>query len=236
MAGMGVPAYEVCLLAAIAAGCALYARSAQRAGLRSEHAIFLLTAGLVGGALGAKLPILVLHGRELAASGSPISWLSGRTVIGGLAGAVAAVLLVRRRLGILQPMGNHFAPAAALGIAIGRIGCLLRGCCYGRACSVPWGVDMGDHVSRHPTQLYEALFAAALFGALMMGSRQSPAPGALFRAFMLAYCSFRFLVEFLREGAVWAGGLTMAQWACIAAVAIYALHRRPTATADPGAA
>jgi len=236
VAGMGVPAYEVCLLAAIAAGCAVYALSARREGLRSDHAIFLLTAGLLGGAVGAKLPILLLHGRELAASGSPTAWLPGRTVIGGLAGAVAAVLLVRRRLGILQPMGNHFAPAAALGIAIGRLGCLLRGCCYGRACSLPWAVDLGDHVRRHPAQLYEALFAAALFGTLTLRARRCPAPGALFRAFMLSYCGFRFLVEFLREGSPWAGGLTMAQWACLAAIAIYAGYRRRPSAIAPGAA
>ncbi len=101
--------------------------------------------------------------RILANPLDPAVWLSGRTIVGGIIGGVAAVWLVKRRLGIKQRLGNYLVPSLALGIFFGRIGCFLAGCSYGVATRLPWGVDFGDGVLRNPTQLYEALFVLAIF-------------------------------------------------------------------------
>jgi phosphatidylglycerol:prolipoprotein diacylglycerol transferase len=152
--------------------------------------------------------------------------LSGRTVVGGLIGGTLAVVLARRLLGLRGRSGNLFAPALALAIAIGRLGCFCAGCCHGVPSALPWAVDFGDGVPRHPTQLYESLFALGLFFALRRAEGRAPAPGTLFRAFMLAYFSFRFLVEFLRTDVPFIAGLTLAQVASLGVLGYYLLTWR----------
>jgi phosphatidylglycerol---prolipoprotein diacylglyceryl transferase len=226
VAGVPVPSYEVFVGLGLLAGVLLFFRAANREPERVRDAPWLLMAALFGGAIGAKLPVLVLHEREILAARDVGAALSGRTIVGGLIGATLAVILVRRRLGIRKGMGNLFAPGVAAGIGIGRIGCFLRGCCYGKATALPWGVDFGDHVLRHPTQLYESAFAFALFGWLAYASRRAPVPGALFRSLMIAYFSFRFLVEFVRAEPAALAGLTLAQWVSLGVLCWYLLLDR----------
>jgi phosphatidylglycerol:prolipoprotein diacylglycerol transferase len=221
-AGVNVPSYEVLLLMALAVGAWAFLRASRSRFGDGPEPYLLLAAAVVGAALGAKLPVWlaqIAHGGPT----TPAEWLTGRTVLGGIAGGAAAVILVRRRLGIHEPLGNAFAPGLALGMAIGRVGCLFRGCCYGEPTGLPWAIDLGDHVARHPTQAYEALFCLALAAWLRRMSRSHPAPGALFRLLVVAYGSFRFLIEFLRAGEPAVGGLTLAQVACLALIAIVAV-------------
>ncbi len=131
-----------------------------------------------------------------------------------------AVWLVKRRLGIRERLGNYLVPSLALGIFFGRIGCYLTGCCYGVTTRLSWGVDFGDHIARHPTQLYEAAFAFVLFvGAQATLSRW--APGMLFRWFMVVYFGWRFAIEFIRVNPASAVGLTYYQLAAIGVVLLY---------------
>jgi prolipoprotein diacylglyceryltransferase len=230
-AGVDVPSYEVFLLLGLAVGAWAFVRSAHGRFGDGPEPYMLLAAAVAGAALGAKLPVWLAQ----VAHGGPTTlaeWLTGRTVLGGIAGGAATVIVVRRRLGIMEPLGNAFAPGLALGMAIGRVGCLLRGCCYGKPTGLPWAVDLGDHVARHPTQVYEALFCLALAAWLHGLSRSRPTPGALFRLLVVAYGSFRFLAEFLRTGTPALGGLTLAQVACLALVATYAMRRTPGVAAS----
>ena len=147
--------------------------------------------------------------------------LAGRTVVGGVVGGILGVILARRLVGLKKPMGNHFAPAIALGYAIGRIGCLCQGCCYGNPTHGHWGIDMGDHVLRWPTQALESLFGFCLFIYLMIALRRNPAPGALFREFMLLFFGFRFLIEFVRHSGPFVLGISQAQVVSLALIFIY---------------
>jgi len=113
-----------------------------------------------------------------------------------------------------------------LGIAIGRIGCFLSGVedeSYGIATRLPWGVDFGDGIARHPTQLYEIIFLSVLGAILWISSRLATTVGDRFRLFMAGYLGFRLLVEFIKPGAR-VGGLSAIQWVCLAAIAYYAPH------------
>ena len=114
----------------------------------------------------------------------------------------------------------------ALGIAIGRIGCFLAGLpdhTYGLPTSLPWGVDFGDGIARHPTQLYEAVFLAWLAWYLSRASLRRPAAhvnGDLFKLFMVSYLGLRLAIDFIKPGLAFLG-LTSIQWVCLLTLVHY---------------
>jgi prolipoprotein diacylglyceryltransferase len=88
-----------------------------------------------------------------------------------------------------------------LGMAVGRIGCFLTGLddhTYGVATRLPWGVDFGDGVRRHPTQLYDIVFLIVLAVVVWIRSRSAWENGRMFRWLMLAYLAWRLGVEFIK--------------------------------------
>jgi phosphatidylglycerol:prolipoprotein diacylglycerol transferase len=143
-----------------------------------------------------------------------------------LVGGLIAVESVKRLRGIRVATGDLLALPLVLGIAIGRIGCFLSGFddqSYGIGTTLPWGVDFGDGIPRHPTQLYEVVVLAGL-GAMLMSRPGSTAPvGDRFKLFMVVYLGFRLLVEFIKP-VVRLGGLSAIQWVCLAVLAYYAVH------------
>src|SRR5262249_23059982 len=118
-------------------------------------------------------------------------------------------------------------------MAVGRVGCFLAGLSdgtYGSPTSLPWGVDLGDGVSRHPVQLYEIAFLLAC-GAALIRFRGRLRTGESFLLFVAPYCAFRFGVDFWKPGRpIPPFGLTAIQLACIpgmaAAVALLVQRRR----------
>jgi len=185
---------------------------ARRRGLDTAGIRLLMGAGLIGGLIGANVAQLVL-------AGAP-----GKTIEGGIAGGFIAVVLLKRRLGIVRPVGDLFAPAIAIGEAIGRIGCFIGGCCYGKATVVAWAVH--DHGGeRHPTQLYTSGAAFLTFGILMvLGRRRGLPENGLFYLQIVLFCLSRFAIEFVREGNALQIGLTLAQLGCAGGIA-YALWK-----------
>jgi prolipoprotein diacylglyceryltransferase len=154
----------------------------------------------------------------------------GKTIVGGLLGGWLAVELAKLLLHVRSRTGDLYAVPLCLGIAIGRIGCFLAGLAddtYGTATTLPWGVDFGDGIRRHPTQLYELVFLLLLAGALTVYARRPHPQGQMFRIFMAAYLAWRFVVDFIKPQPH-LGGLDIIQWACLlglAAVAVGALLR-----------
>ena len=147
-----------------------------------------------------------------------------------------------------------FAPGIALGHVIGRFGCLLAGCCYGRQTHVPWGVTFTDPVAAanagtplgvplHPTQLYDAGAELLILIFLLVFERKGrPFPGRTFWLYMLLYAISRFVVEIYRgdpRGGI--SGLSTSQFfsvliAPLAIVMLLRLRTRPTAPAQAAAA
>jgi phosphatidylglycerol:prolipoprotein diacylglycerol transferase len=185
---------------------------ARRRGLDTAGVRLLMSAGLIGGLVGANVAQFVL-------AGAP-----GKTIEGGIAGGFIAVVLMKRRLGIVRPVGDLFAPAIAIGEAIGRIGCFIGGCCYGKVASVALAVH--DHgADRYPTQLYTSAAAFATFGLLMVLERRKVLPeNGLFYVQISLFCLTRFALEFFREGSALQIGVTTAQLGCVAGIA-YALWK-----------
>ena len=184
----------------------------------------VILAALVGGTIGAKLPIVVLTLPYVLRTGNWSALLSGRTITGGLIGAFIGVIVVKKLCKIEGRFGNPIAIGAAFGCAIGRLGCFCRGCCYGTQTSLPWGVNFGDGIPRHPTQLYEAAFFVVA-GVIMLFFRKRAKPGQLMLIFVSTYFSVRFFEEFIRDPAVApkAFGLTIFQWICLAGLLLLAV-------------
>ena len=158
-----------------------------------------------------------------------LAWQSGltggKTIVGALVGGWIAVELVKSKLGIHVRTGDLFAIPLAVGVAVGRIGCFLTGLSdqtYGKPTALPWAIDFGDGVRRHPTQLYEIVFLMLLYILLWHGLEAVKASswqtGDVFRAFMIAYSLWRLVVDFLKPDPTLLG-LSAIQWTCVAVVA-----------------
>lgn len=171
-----------------------------------------LTLGLaafVGGTLAAKLPFV------FGSSGGFWDWSTwaadGKTITTGLVGAYLSVEGVKLLLGIKAKTGDGLAVPLALALAVGRWGCFVNGCCAGRETTLPWCRDFGDGVCRHPTQVYESLFHLAWVGILAWLTRRDLLRYQRLKLYLIAYCVFRSLIEFIRIEPAWLGPLTYYQ-------------------------
>jgi phosphatidylglycerol---prolipoprotein diacylglyceryl transferase len=203
--------------------------------LEAETRWWVVAAAFLGAAIGSKLLVLLDHPvLSLQSLVSPLALLEGKTVVGGLLGGLIAVEWTKRRLGVTRNTGDLFAIPLTVGIAVGRIGCFLTGLddnTFGLPATLPWAIDFGDGIPRHPTQLYEIGFLLAVqLPTLVWLKRRLPRDGDLFKAFMVGYLGFRLGLEFLKPGEP-VQGLTVIQWACFATLVWYArllpLYVRP---------
>ena len=168
---------------------------------RDSRLLAVYVGGLLGAFLGAKLFWLAIDGwRSL---GQPDVWLqlaTGKTILGALLGGYLAVELVKRAVGYTSVTGDWFALIAPVGITLGRVGCLVHGCCHGRACAPAW-YTLRDTagVDRWPAVPAEIAFNLTML-ALFLGLRwRRKLTGQHFHLDLMAYGAFRFLHEFLRD-------------------------------------
>ena len=154
------------------------------------------------------------------------SWVrlltSGKSTIGAILGGWAGIEFVKHRLQLRTQTGEFFVYPLAVGTAIARLGCFVTGLddqTHGVATGLPWGVDYGDGVSRHPTQLYEAIYVIVLAVALHRHAARGPdEPATLFRKYLVGYLVFRLLVEFLKPRELLALHLSVTQIVCALAL------------------
>jgi phosphatidylglycerol:prolipoprotein diacylglycerol transferase len=221
--GIDIPSYGFFVLLGLIVGLAYYFYLAKKEKQISEKGIYIVLAALIGGVIGAKLPYIIYFFPEIIKNYPNIyPFLSGRTIIGGLIGGFLGVLLIKYFLKIKGKKGNLFVPAICLGVAIGRIGCFLAGCCYGDSTNLPFGVNFGDNVLRHPIQIYESLFMIVLFiYSTIRLKNKDLRPGRLFSEFIIAYFSFRFFIGFIRAEPVFFLGLDFFQIISLLAVIFF---------------
>ncbi len=211
--GWPVYSYGVLLAAAYLAGLQMAVVRARRAGLDGakvmDFGIYLIIAALIG----AKLMLVVVDFNTFKQNPRELLSLAraGGVFYGGLIAAVGVGLwLVKRYKLPVWTTGDLMAPGIALGHVIGRVGCLMAGCCYGRPTTVPWAVtftnpDAATNVGTplgiplHPTQLYDAGAELIILAALLATERRGRTfPGRTFWLYLLLYAISRFIIEFFR--------------------------------------
>ncbi|MCH2383490.1 MAG: prolipoprotein diacylglyceryl transferase, partial [Pedosphaera sp.] len=183
----------------------------------SDLGVWIILAGMIG----ARAMHVVTYWEEQYVD-QPLSHLldfrgGGLVFHGGFIGAALAVILYTRLHG-KQPLwkiADAFAPSIPLGHALGRLGCLMYGCCFGTACDLPWAIQFPEHSPAfnllgqaptdaahslyvHPTQIYSALLNVALYGGLAWLYRHKRFDGQVFGLYLAGYSINRFVVEFFR--------------------------------------
>jgi len=243
--------YGVLLAAAYLAGLKLAMSRAKTRGLDSTRVLDLGIYIIISALVGAKLLLLVTDFGAYTSNPRELLTLArvGGVFYGGLILAVLVSLWYMRRHRMpLWPTCDAFAPGIALGHAIGRLGCFLAGCCYGRPTDAPWGVIFTDaftssyvgtplHVALHPVQLYESAAEIVILALLLLLERRSRGfAGRTFWTYVLLYGVVRFGLEFFRgdeRGAVL--GLSTSQFISVVlvvlATAVFLRLRRSPAPA-----
>jgi phosphatidylglycerol---prolipoprotein diacylglyceryl transferase len=223
--GVSIGSHQFFVALGVLVAALVVALEARRRQLWSEELLVALTAGLVGGALGMRASGLLRSLDPAAGPSLATAWQYGaKSILGGLTGAYLGVLIGKRLIGYRVRTGDVFAPAVALGMAIGRIGCLLTEP-PGRATTLPWGITLSaEQIARtpgclgcrpgvpmHPSFGYEIAFQLLAFAAVLWLRPRVSVPGALFTFYLGGYAVFRFAVEFTRANEVVALGLTRGQ-------------------------
>ncbi|HUH07511.1 MAG TPA: prolipoprotein diacylglyceryl transferase family protein [Egibacteraceae bacterium] len=218
--GVPVGTHDFFVLLGVLAACAVFFAEARRRRVANLQLVWVALGSVVMGGVFARASTAW---RYLAAAPEPSLaglWLQGgRSILGGLAGAYLGAVLTKRLVGYRAKTGDLFAPAVALGMAVGRWGCFLTEQ-IGTPTRLPWGISVSPEIAAqipncphcetgaamHPSFLYEIAFHAVMFGALLWLRPRVRTPGELLKIYLLAYALFRFAVEFVRGNpAMWAG-------------------------------
>jgi phosphatidylglycerol---prolipoprotein diacylglyceryl transferase len=208
-----VYSYGVLLAAAYLIGLQLGVVRARKAGVDPARVmdlgIYLIIAALVG----AKLMLIAVDWDYFKSQPRELLSLvrAGGVFYGGLIASVAVgFLLVRRYKLPVWTTADLLAPGIALGHVVGRFGCLMAGCCYGRPTDVAWAITFTDPLAAqnvgtplgiplHPTQLYDAGAELIILGLLLFTERKGrPFAGRTFWLYLLLYAISRFIIEFYR--------------------------------------
>jgi len=207
----GIHSYGLAVALGLTLGLTVSARQARRAGLPRARFLDLAFAVVAFGVISARALYVLLnwHGFRVACTGPdwprPFGqvlydctyafrfWEGGLVFYGGVVGAAGVLVYFSRKHGWpLATLVDLFAPGLPLGHALGRLGCLAAGCCFGRPSHAPWAMAFppgsvafrelapgglideatGRTVPLHPTQLYESLAELAIFGLLMLAQRR----------------------------------------------------------------
>ncbi len=242
---LAIPTYGFLLAIAFLASLFLFHKRAVGFGFDAPTASDLGVWVLLAGLLGAKLLLVIVEWPRYTSLASLVDLARAAGVFyGGLIGAtLAAFLFIRRRGLSFWSVADAAAPCIALGQAIGRLGCFAAGCCWGRACELPWAVTFTDplaehnvgvplHTALHPAQLYESLGTALLSGLLIrFESRRYE--GETFGRYLVCYAIVRGTVEIFRgdpRGTVLSGALSTSQFIAalglLAGILVLVLKRR----------
>jgi prolipoprotein diacylglyceryltransferase len=218
----GLPAHQLFVGLGVLAALVVFVLESRRRGHDDDRLLIVVTGALVGGAIFMRMGTWLQHVHLRENASLAEQWLYGnRSILGGLVGAWLGVHVAKRLCGYRLRTGDLFAPAVALGMAVGRIGCFLTeepgtptGHGWGITLDAPAAARTGAPagVPLHPSFAYEIAFHLAAFLVIWLWLRHRELPsGEVFVWYVAAYGVFRFLVEFVRGNEVVLAGLTRPQ-------------------------
>ena len=238
-----LPAYGVLLATGVIVALWTLRRRADEAGMDGAHLVDFGLWLVIWALLGAKLLLVIVELPRYIANPASILGVvrAGGVFLGGfLAAIIAAAVLLRRYKLPALPSFDVLSPSLALGHTIGRLGCLMAGCCWGARCDLPWAVTYSDpiaaerlgtplHVALHPFPVYSAVFNFGLYLLLAAYFKKRPAPGRVFATYLVLYGMGRFVLEWTRgdaaRGFVLGGALSTSQLISLGLVLVgTALH------------
>ena len=211
----------------------------KKIGLDKDTFWNLLFIAFIGALAGSKLLYIIVSWPQLGATLAEKltnivrDFRYGFVFFGGMIVSVGALIYYMKKKGLpLLKTSDFLIVGLPLGHALGRIGCFLAGCCFGRPTTMPWGVRFTDphslvapellNVPLHPTQLYEAAGNLILFVLLHYASKHPHKDGKILVQYVTCYSVMRFVIEFFRgdyRGAYWLG-LSPSQWIALVAAAV----------------
>ncbi|HET6215194.1 MAG TPA: prolipoprotein diacylglyceryl transferase family protein [Micromonosporaceae bacterium] len=231
LGGVPILTHDAFVALGVLVGAAVFVREARLRGNADERLWGVVAGALVGGVLLGRLGTWAQHLDPRGNASLVEQWAYGnRSILSGLVGAYLGAIVAKRLMGYRERTGDLFAPAIALGMAVGRIGCLLSEL-PGTPTSLPWGVVLTPAeaatvpggvagVPLHPSFGYEILFQLVAFGALRWLRPRITVPGELFSLYLVAYAVFRFAVEYVRGNETVLAGLTRPQLFLLACLPI----------------
>jgi len=205
---------------------------------RLRRQYYLLQAiTLLGAVLGAKLSVLIgdYHWPWATVSDWWSVFWSGRSITGALIFGFLFAEIAKPIMNYSMPPNDRFAALLPFTIAIGRVGCLISGCCRGLPYDGWCAIRTADGVSRHPTQIYEIIFQLTVGVLFIIVVRRRLLFGRLFSFYLIVYGVFRFLTEFVRETPKLSVGLSGYQLLSLIMIALgAAFFLKRTISAPPG--
>jgi len=205
----------------------LYIRKKQKDSVPESNRIWILIGATFGALLGSRLIGGLENPPEMLLSKSILQYFyENKTVVGGFLGGLVGVEFIKNIIGENQKSGDLFTYPIILGLIIGRIGCFSMGIyeqTYGTPSGLPWAMNLGDGILRHPVTLYEIFFLLCAWLALVQLEKNYVlAEGAKFKIFMIVYLLFRFALDFIKPHFNLIIGLSTIQVTCLAGLMYYA--------------
>lgn len=222
---LAVSTYGLLVAIGVMGGIYIGYRNAKRVGLRTDDFLDLTFWGLVVALTSSRLMFVLTNLDRYRENYWKVFaiWEGGLVFYGGVIGACALglYLMWRRNLPFLRS-GDVIAPVLSIGHAFGRLGCYMAGCCWGKTCPKPLGVQFGEQsvvyenlVARrqidpavsittaplHPVQLYEALGEIVIFGVLLHLASRKRFDGMVFFSYLVLYALLRSVTELFRGDA-----------------------------------
>jgi phosphatidylglycerol:prolipoprotein diacylglycerol transferase len=227
--GMPIYTYGTFLAVAFIIAIILARWDAAKKGIPPDIVVDIALALCIGGFIGGRLLFVLLDAKYYWHNPWEIidTRAGGMSFIGGaFAGfGTAWWYVVKKKKLAPWPLADLCVPYAALGYALARVGCFLRGCCYGMPAHLPWAMacKAGDPLTpRHPTQLYASLGSLLLFFFLFKMRKHERFPGFLFFLGMGLYAVMRGVIEAFRDSEILWAGVRLTQVVCLAML-VYAV-------------
>ena len=199
-----VRAFDVLVVLGMVSGGLLTLQRARSAGLGGVRTAFAIVTIILAGLFGSRVGVVLASWRHYWEHPSEIFTLYGTSIQSALVVGALVAVGVTRWLGVsFWQLGDLAAPGIILGQALGRIGCLLNGCCHGRVTDSILGLYLPDHAGqwavRYPTQAMHVLANLAILALLLILERRAPFEGFTFLMYALFFSAQRLLIDFLRE-------------------------------------
>lgn len=190
--------YRGILIVAVVVSLWMWSRIARR----DSRLLYIWLSSVVGAFVGAKLVYWLAEGwREPVLVDFAARWGAGKSVLGALLGGYGGVEVAKKALGYRDATGDWFAVIVPFGIAWGRVGCWINGCCLGQPMEHGhwWTLTDAGGVHRWPAVPLELAFNWVAGVVLIVLRRRRVFPGNLFHLYLMAYGVFRVAHEFVRN-------------------------------------